>query len=263
MVSARQAKYNARKRELNNQLNELPIFAPQNKYRIYHINRSTSPMILHNLIQVARATTTITIDTETDYYTHEPALIQIELIGTPSIVLLFETCHLPGPSSVLFWLMKSLLKIIFNSSNSLYSWGDAKQELKDFIQYGLFSLETILRINNIDVQKRFKIWHHNHVQFDFSPSSLHQMPIIDKYSQKSIKDVNHKWSLQMAVAYVFDEFLDKRHTKSHWARLLDVNSIEKQSVVNAQEKKTIHKMIQYAVNDCLSVTNLVHVLYLH
>ena len=157
--SNRNLSRNERQRQLNLQLSVLPTFTPVNDYQVHHINRSTSPMLLHELIEIARKTTNFTIDTEHDCYTHQAALIQIEFIQQKSIVLLIETCHLPHASSVLFWLIRSLMKMIFKPSNVIYSWGDAICELRDFIPYGLFSIHTVRHMNTIDVQHHFKQWY--------------------------------------------------------------------------------------------------------
>jgi hypothetical protein len=102
---------NIRKRQLNRNLGVLPIFTPLSPYKIYHINQSTPTILLQDLITLARKTTKFTIDTESDYYTHEPALIQIEFIHSQSIVLLIEIYHLPHELSVLFWLIRGHLRI--------------------------------------------------------------------------------------------------------------------------------------------------------
>ncbi|CAF4646767.1 unnamed protein product, partial [Rotaria sp. Silwood2] len=86
-------------------------------YHIHHVNQSTSSILLHNLIEQARETNRFTIDTEDDYYTHQPALIQIEFIQHKSIILLIELNHLPHASSIVFWLIRSLLKVILHSLN--------------------------------------------------------------------------------------------------------------------------------------------------
>lgn len=129
---------NERQRQLNMELSVLPTFTPLNDCRVYHINRTTSLMLVQDLIELARKTTRYTIDTEHDYYTHQAALIQIEFVRSQSVVLLIETFHLPHASSVLFWLIRSLFNVIFKSSNLVFSWGDAICELTDFTQYGLF-----------------------------------------------------------------------------------------------------------------------------
>lgn len=73
-------------------------------------------------------------------------------------MLLIETAHLPETSSVLFWLLKSLLLFIFNSSNMIFSWGDIIAELIEFCPTKLFSSETIRQINNINIEDKFKNW---------------------------------------------------------------------------------------------------------
>ncbi|UJR12992.1 hypothetical protein I4U23_000018 [Adineta vaga] len=148
---------NERKRLLNIQLSILPAFTPLNGWRVYCINQTTDPSLLHYLIELARKTVKYTIDTEHDYYTHEAALIQIEFIRRQSVILLIETCHLPQASTVTFWLIKSLFKIIFNPSNAIYSWGDAVNELSRFTHYNLFSCSSLYQMNNIDIQSGFKI----------------------------------------------------------------------------------------------------------
>ncbi|CAF2863661.1 unnamed protein product [Rotaria sp. Silwood2] len=144
---------NARKRELNMTLSVLPIFNPLNDYYIYHINQSTSSILLHDLIEQGRKTIRFIIDTEDDYYTHRPSLIQIEFIQHQSIVLLIEVHHLPQAASVIFWLIRSLLKVILNPSNCIYSWDDAKNELDKFISCELLPSDQLQQINNIDIQK--------------------------------------------------------------------------------------------------------------
>ncbi|CAF3455699.1 unnamed protein product, partial [Rotaria sp. Silwood2] len=159
MFSSQQINRHIRKYELNKTLSALPVFHPLTNYHIYHINQSTSSLLLHNLIEQARNTTRFTIDTEDDYYTHQPALIQIEFLQQQSMVLLIEINHLPHATSVIFWLIRSLMKVIFNPTNSIFSWGDAKDELGKFIPSEVFSYNTLEQIKNINVQKTFKKWH--------------------------------------------------------------------------------------------------------
>ena len=259
----RQCNRNERQRQINMELSVLPTFTPLNDYQIYHINRATSPMLLSKLIELARKTTRFTIDTEQDYYTHEPALIQIEFIQSKSIVLLVETCHLPHPSSVLFWLIRSLFKVIFKSSNVIYSWGDGIRELTDFIHYNLFSLHTIHQIKMINLPVHFKQW--------YNKTFLHQCAIqsfgdddddhqLCTCLYRPVKHMDHQWSLQKAIAYTFNEFLDKSRTKSHWSRPLNSTNIQQYSIINKNAKKIHEHLILYAANDCLAVTKLLMVL---
>ncbi|CAF3480118.1 unnamed protein product [Rotaria socialis] len=180
---------NIRQRQLNMKLSVLPIFTPLSTYKIYHINQSTPTILLQDLITLARKTTKFTIDTESDYYTNEPALIQIEFIHSQSIVLLIEICHLPHELSVLFWMIRSLMNIIFKPSN------------------------VIIQINDIDVQGYFNDWHDNLLENDYDHPLFDNKEMLCSYSRKSLEDRNHKWSLQMAITYVFREFLDKTRTQ--------------------------------------------------
>jgi len=92
MVSkSRQMNRNEQQRQLNVALSVYPKFSPLSDCQIYLLNQRTSPMLIQDLIQLARQTTRFTIDTECDYLTHEPALIQIEFLNTNSVVLLIET----------------------------------------------------------------------------------------------------------------------------------------------------------------------------
>ncbi|WP_233601883.1 hypothetical protein, partial [Corallococcus sp. AB038B] len=108
---------------------------------------------------MARQTTQFIIDTEHDYWTHEPSVIQIQFIHTNSVVLLVEIFHLPPHSSVLFWLIRSLLKVVFQPANVLFAWVDLLFELSDFVHSALFSFDAICQMNTIDVQCCFKEWY--------------------------------------------------------------------------------------------------------
>ncbi len=68
---------NERQRQLNQTFSVLPTFSPLANCHIYHLNQTTSLHSLPHLIELARETTRFTIDTEHDYWTHEPALIQM------------------------------------------------------------------------------------------------------------------------------------------------------------------------------------------
>ena len=148
----------------------------------------------HDLICLARTTSKFSIDTEKDFYTHKPALIQIELIqDQQSTVLLIKVCHLPHVSSVLHWLIRALLKIILNSNNLIYAWGNIVDELTDYIPCGLFNMDVLCQINSIDLQYELKEWHDRHYNVEFNiPSLKDNNNLIAKYSMNSYKDDYHQ-----------------------------------------------------------------------
>lgn len=253
-MSAKQRR-NERQRQLNAQLSVLPKFTAVNDHQVYLVNQSTSTSLMHHLIELAKQTVTFTVDTERDYYSHQPALIQIEFVQMTSVVILVETCHLPHPASILFWLIRSLFKVIFQSDKLILAWGDVIDELIPFIDYGLFSSSLIQNITSIDVQTRFKTWYNQTY-----PHQCHLSPSVDDHitcicSHRPVKNLNDQWSLQKAIAYVFDEFLDKTRTKSNWSQSLDFKDVRCHPITNRREKDS-RELISYAVNDCLAVTKL-------
>jgi hypothetical protein len=252
---------NERRRQVNMELSNLQTFTPLNDYQIYHINRATSTMLLPHLIESARKTTKFTVDTEHDYYTRQPALIQIEFIQTKSIILLIETCHLPRRSSVLFWLIQSLFKAIFKPSNTIYSWGDAIFELSDFLQYDLFSSQILHQIMAIDIQQHFKKWYNKIFTHDCGLLPFADDNMLCKCSHRPVKRPDDQWSLQKAIAYTFDEFLDKTRTKSRWGLCLDLANAQQFAIINKKQRKIIEELVVYAANDCLAVTKLVLATY--
>ena len=254
-----------RQRQLNAALSVYPTFSPLADCQIYLLNASTLPSLIKDLIELARRTTRFTIDTECDYLTHEPALIQIEFLNINSAMILIETCHLPHASSVLFWLIRSLLKVIFQPANTILSWGDVTFELSAFVHYGLFSLHAVHQITNIDVQLRFKEWYNQTFPHTCGlQPSHHDDSTLCVCSHRPIKQTNNPWSLQRAIAYTFHEFLDKTPTKSDWSQSLSlVRNVYQHSTMKRNIRPTRTHLITYAANDCLAVTKLMMVVDLN
>lgn len=258
---------NYKEKQLNNLLGNLSAFTPFNDHRFIFINGYTRSIELFHLIQFARETNEFTIDTENDYSTNKPALIQIEFIHDESVVLLVEMNHLPHEKSSLFWQIKALFKVIFDSKNKIFSWGNIKDELSKFTLFHLFESNAIDKIQNIDVQVNFKTWHQYHVEWVrqhlSSLSSSVSSPIINEletWSNRGIKEKNFTWALQKAIALVFVEFHDKSNRNKNWGRCLDLKNSYIPWSKTPEEKADVDAMIKYAIDDCLAVTKLVTVL---
>ena len=223
------------KKQLRNQrFSVLPTFVPLNKYQTYSINQSTDTHLLHDLIRLAQHTTYFTIDTESDIYTFKPSLIQIEFIHQDlSTILIFEMCHMPNrkeeEESLVFWLIRSLFRSIFRSTSIIHSWGDAVSELAPFIIYGLFTMDSVQQPTIIDVQNEFNQWYSGKVY--------------------GFQKLQKNWSLQAAIANIYNQFLDKSETLNVWSRGLYCRNTGVSSVKLAS-------MINYVINDCLAVTKL-------
>lgn len=216
----------------NEELSQNPSFTTKNNYHTYLINKFTDTTILHDIIDAVKSTKNFTIDTESDWKTNQPALIQVEIIAEHlSTVLLVEVCHLPhNKSSLIFWLIRAICKFIFQEKNTIYCWGNIIKELKDFLIYNLFTIEELNQVHIVNMQDEFKIWHYN--QFGF------------------YKTENNPWGLQAAIYDTYEEFLDKHERLNMWSRGL--------YRTNNYNRSKIESMIRYASYDCLAVTKLAY-----
>jgi hypothetical protein len=218
-----------RRQQRNQELRVKPAFTSLNAPEVHVVNRWTDRQVLHDLCNKAQVTCYYSIDTESDLFSQRPALIQIEMIDEHrSVVALVEVCHLPwnNPTSTTLWLIRSFIQLVLRSVNTLYAWGNGKDELRPFVSTGLFTNAMVDQCNLVNIQEKYKQW----------------------YGQTHTSDPTGKqrWGLQAAVAASFDEFLDKSETLNQWSRGLD------------RSPRTLKRqgMIDYAVNDCLAVTKL-------
>ena len=214
----------------------------------HFINRKTEEQTLIELIQVATDSTIFLLDTESVLVRHQPnrpGLIQLEIIpsDTLPVVLIIEVNHLPPTHSHAFQLIRQLFRIVLDSENVIYTWGIIA-ELNEFVQFNLFNPQQIESCDNRNLQDIFKqYWQqcHEHKRRD------------DCQCEECIgKDTNEQWSLQDAVAYQLEEWLDKRHTCSPFDMGLDPRLNRSQQ--KATERQTT--LIDYAANDCLSMEKL-------
>ncbi|CAF1579682.1 unnamed protein product [Didymodactylos carnosus] len=210
-------------------------YVAPSEFQVYHIDKETSETTIDYLIETAHQTNAVTVDTESDHYTDEPAFVQVQLIriNGPSPIILFECAHLPPSTSSLFKQIQRLSLAIFNSGRTVYSWGELRKEFEPFQCFQLFRLPYDTKLVNI--QGGFKTWYNkfnfveqNLTLEDDEPDVL--IVNVPKYEVNSFvhsidtsayRDPNNAWSLQKAIAVTFGTFLDKRLTLSRWACGLD------------------------------------------
>lgn len=266
----------------------LPRFnRPPSTYAHYFLNRTTSMETIDDLIEWAQQTNIFTLDTEHDIRQNRPALIQIEFVHDDddddnySIVILVETCHLPMTKTKLFERFQYLFQIILSSTNIIQTWGSLSNELDDFLVYDLFKREQLCSSSNINVQVRFQLWFERSYGHDYRCQRNRAECLIDESDNdespmdrcsclhRPYRSSNMLWSLQMAIAFAFGEWLDKTHTKSRWSLGLD-RRLQNQMLFDCQWKsskqvwlppkyfKERHRLakLYYAMNDCFSVTEL-------
>lgn len=230
------------------------LFRSLSSYRYYHIHKNTPIDLLDDLIDYAKVVKHYTIDTEAQSVPKRPsipALIQIEYVyeDNPSILLLIECMHLPETNEPTFIKIKQLCKIIFSVEHTIYSWGNLVDELEDFYQYNLFDESDVNDVKERNLQDEFKKYFNT------------TYPTSPDIKLKS----NETYSLQFAIFNTFNEWLTKRYTLGNFGCGLDLalHTITVPRQFMYMEKQVIHHekeirelLINYALNDCLSVTKL-------
>ena len=235
---------------------DYPQFAiPSSHYRVLHLNRFTDVNTMRSILDHVNECTSFSIDTENDGNSHALALIQVHSIPVtlPAIALLVELNHLPSFDSHLFLQCCELFRSLFRENNVIYGWGPPSVELEKALPHRLFHLP--LQCRCIDLQGEFATWFgskpssgEHYVSAATNPDlSVHEYCDDDR-SFRYIHSAG-PWSLQNAIRYVFNAFLDKSVTRSPWHRLLD----PEHSSLTSHSRQA---MIRYAVYDCLAVTAL-------
>lgn len=258
------------RRHVNGDISYLSSFTPTLTYTSYFINQKTSLSTLSILIDLAQQNKLFTLGFQTDFsWNNAPALIEILFIQPRSIVLLMEMFHLPDPSTDLFHQIRQLFSIIFHSSKILQGWGNVINDLRPFINYGLFTNDHLVQIRFVDVQKIFKFWYNDSYGHDDECS----LSFVEKdhpsctCPHRPYKNPNAKWSLEIAIAMTFNQFLDKRLSLGPWRLGLDLALSTYLSVIpmggddtvwNFIENQTsrCHRLTLYAISHSIAVTEL-------
>ena len=240
------------KKERNQRLSRLPKFEIERSYDIRFINYKSPFFLLIRLIELAKTTRIFTLDTENDIRSGKPAIIQLQFIpnstSEKTIVTIFEMCHLPVVETWIYNSIQQLFQIIFQQDNTILTWGKGRSELSAFKIYPIFESIPYHLPHHINVQTSFKTWINN----NFQPQLY--------------RNLNDQWSLQVAIAYVFGQFLDKSLTLSRWGTGMDRRLYENwklnalnynltSNLTDGEEKYRL-KMVQYLVDDCFATTEL-------
>lgn len=200
------------------------------------------------MIEAAEMSTIFLLDTESTGAHRErnrPALIQLQMNPTTGLppILLVETNYLPTINSNEFSLIKELFRIVLDSNNTIYSWGEIR-ELNEFVQFNLFTINQIHRAKNENLQELFKLyWQQCHPH---TIGSDCQCEICIGKAPSSM------WSLQDAVGHQINEWLDKRYTCSPFDIGLDP-ALDQFNEEQLQERLIL---ATYAANDVLSMEKL-------
>jgi len=160
---------------------------------------------------------------------------------------------LPQKQSILFNKINLISKIIFDKEKTIYSWGSLEKEIKYASHYSLFNTTIYAKV--IDLQCEFSHWYRRKPPFcevckpERNTHVTRGSSMFCACRSHPYDNPSNLWSLQNAVLYATNCFLDKAQTENNWFEMLD-----------AKHRRTspdvIDEMIHYAVYDCLSVTYL-------
>lgn len=265
------------------QLSVLPPFKSDQPYELFFINSMTAFFTLLRLIELAHRTLVFAIHTKTDDTSRQPALIQIQFLHSnlhgklpgsvdtrKTTMVIFEMCQLPSPNTLVYPRMKQLLKAIFHRSKTFLVWGNGRMALSSFRIYPLFHSIPLACLHFINVQDRFKEWY-NHTYPHGQECSMAKLnhsgedPVCT-CSHRPYKNSNNRWSLQLAISMIHQQFLDKSLTRNNWSQGLDVRlymnfkdneiNYNVKSCLSAAQERTRFKLVNYIVNECLALTKL-------
>ena len=173
-------------------------------------------------------------------------MIKIELIQLAqpeSIVLLFETLHLPVANTESFFVIQKLLETIFLPWKKIYTWNDSEKDLHALVRSKYLTKTILTNLNIIPLQERFKQWYNKtfkHNEGCNVPSFYKDDSLYCTCSHRPYKNINDKWILHTAINYIFDEFIH-RSTETDMASPYDIN---------------------YSIIYCLAITKLTTVIEL-
>lgn len=231
---------NARKESRNKTYQETyPEFEiPESYYRTFHIHEFTSDGTMDLIIQHVEQCSSFSIDTESDQYSLDLALIQVQSIPDelPAFILLISIKNLIVHSDSRLKKVSKLFSLLFNSGKTLLCWGDCLKELKPI--KNLYFISWPIQAKTIDVQKEFGHWIEKKQLFKTSCDSL----VVNCGN-------GNLWSLQDAILITSERFLDKSGTRQSWSKMID-------PLFSTLPLSKLQAMIKYSIYDCLALTYL-------
>lgn len=265
---------NARREERNEELrNQYSPYRPTSNIRVVHLHHRTDLHTIEQLIERAKRTTRYTIDTEstTSRHGNQGAIVQIEIIEAVdrSTMVLLEAAHLPAPSSLHLARIEEFWSVVFDRSNEIITWGTLHDELKDFQHINWMKIGNSRPIN---LQLLFQEWRERKV----THPETERRGLITGISNETPGDLTDEedfdvshgkpttaWSLQSAVATALRKFLDKTETINQWNCDLDSaletwrrRTCSRRDYDVRHEQQHRRRMVDYAIHDCTSVTEL-------
>ncbi|CAF4552308.1 unnamed protein product, partial [Didymodactylos carnosus] len=208
-----------------------------------------------------------------------PSIIQIEMYMSEndfSNFVLIDCEFLPPPYSPKFELIKEFVKTVLKH-RKIIAWGELVSELRPFLRFGLFN-ESQLPYHSVNVQDNFHYFMLGRTpplrgerglrSSDNEEDAEEEDLLIIHAPPKPIDPVHNDWSLQRAIATIFELSMDKSLTLSTWNCGLDKRlntwlnpQLQGQHLEENSETQLLlrRNMVTYALIDCHATSRL----YMH
>ena len=143
--------------------------------------------------------------------------IQIEFIQEfQSIITIFEVFR---RRSFLFDRIEQLFSIIFDSSNTIYTWGHITHLWLYYQDYGFFFNNYIDKVHLLNVQEDFKLWYNQTFGHNENCDQILDFQDTDgplcSCSYRPYKCLKDAWSLHVAITYTFHENLSNENDNAY------------------------------------------------
>ena len=283
----RNCRRNIRKIERNEELKlQHPPYHPLSNIIVIHLHHQTEISAVDQLIKKAEETERYALDTESQKGEQQEhgALIQIQMIHSinHSTIILIEIKYLPDPTSLLYQHMRKLWSTIFGNNHEVISWGSYADEIKNFKHLDLIQSGKTFKKTNL--QLNFQEWKDGiaHPEMESRDNEAGYELYVEASDDDDIfnydiqggqdhsikKKSSTEWSLQEAVAKIFNKFLDKTETKNYWQCGIDLHLgtwkqklFSKKQYDKELEQDQRLKMTKYAVHDCTVLPELYFHIY--
>jgi hypothetical protein len=239
-----------KKENILENLKTLRKFEPMSPKKVYHVNTLTTYGTMAEILKLVSKKNQFVIETKYDDMNGCPKLIQI-LFSHRFIlyIILVETLYLPEFDLCLHHQIKCLFSTILSPSNEIQSWKNIKIELKYFLDCNIFSWTQIENVQVVNIQRKFQEWFRKffvNIQLNYVPSN--------------------SWTLEMAIAFLFQEQLDTSPAKSrnwniglfaHFNTNCNERLIADRFVLNIlADNKSRSILGNYAIHECMAVNRI-------
>ena len=207
------------KQQYKIKLNAIKPFQPLKPRHMYFLHGSIPVGVIQNLMQCADKTKTFSIVAEG--YSNTIAYITIEFIQVEhlnSLVLIFPMLQLPPANTSSSFMIQMLLKSIFVASKTFYVWTSGKEILQCFVDAQYLPQIYLYNLNITELNKTFKWWYNQTFKHN---KKCPVFPSVDQSDSKRCtclyrpyKDTSDNWKMDMALEFVFNEFIDTTNKDS-------------------------------------------------